>query len=1024
MTKFLEKEGHLVKTAIDGLNSLDVLKTYTPDVMFIDLVMPNIDGETLCKIIRGMEKFKDVYLVVLSAISAEECVNISRFGANACIAKGPFDEMSRHVLATLDHPESISSACLSGKVLGLECVYPRGITVELLSVKRHSEVILGKMSEGIFEINAEERIVYANPAAVSLVGMPLKDLLGLHFADLFSGDDRRRISDLKKMTGVKTITDESPVCLNRSQVTLNLLPLDEPETSAIIILHDVTERKRAADALKSAREYAQNIIDSSLDMIISVDNDRRIVEFNKAAEAGFGYRKEEVVGKSVDILYADIGEGRKLREKALGNEDYIGEIRNIDKDGNTFTTLLSIAFMRDSEGEVIGSVGVSRDITEQKRIQAELESHRDNLEQVVKERTQKLRESEKRYRMLFERAGDAIFLLEAEGEEPGKIVDANHAAAEMHGYTLDELLELNISDLDALDEAKKIEERIQRMLKGDWIDTEIAHRRKDGSIFPTEVTAGLLELGNHKYILAFERDISRRKRAEEFQMLAAKKWESTFDAIQDLIVIVDKDRYIVQTNRAFRDTFPDLGLRKPCQNIFDEASAFPECCSSCDVFENGQSSKLEYYDSRLGRWFDLTVYPIKNEKGEVEQLVHIFVDITAHKQALAEKDKLVSQLQRAEKMEAIGTLAGGVAHDLNNILSGIVSYPELILLDLPQDSPMRKPITTIRKSGQRAAAIVQDLLTLARRGVVVTEVVNLKEIVEDYLNSAEFEKLASHYPNVQIETDFETAPLNILGSPIHLLKAVMNLVSNSVEATDKKGTVTLSVKNQYVDRPIKGYDTIREGDYVVLKVSDNGTGIPPEHIGKIFEPFYSKKKMGRSGTGLGMAVIWGTVKDHRGFIDLQSTVGEGTAVNIYFPATRKEIIEGKTPIPIENYMGKGESILVVDDVAEQREIASNILTRLGYSVDTVSSGEEAIHYLKNNPVELLVLDMIMDPGIDGLETYKRILEFHPEQRAVIASGFSETDHVKSAQQLGAGSYIKKPYTLEKIGLAVMEALSM
>ncbi|MFC1489313.1 PAS domain S-box protein [Thermodesulfobacteriota bacterium] len=931
--------------------------------------------------------------------------------------------MSQHILAALEQPESISSECLAGKVLGIDCVYPRGITEELLSVKKHGEVILDKMSEGILEMNAEGRIVYANPAALSLTQTPLKDLLGRSFVDLFSGDDHRRISDLLKTTGVKTVADEAPVRLSRSQITLKVLPLDEPETSAIIILHDVTQRKQAESGLKSAREYAQNIIDSSLDMIISVDNDRRIVEFNKAAETAFGYRKEEVVGKSVNILYADIKEGRELRETALKNEDYIGEITNISKDGNTFTTLLSIAFMRGKNGEVIGSVGVSRDITEQKRIQKDLEKHRDNLERIVKERTQKLRESEKRYRMLFERAGDAIFLLEAGGEEPGKIVEANHAAAEMHGYAMDELIGLNIKDLNTPGEAQIAQERIQRMLKGEWINTEINHRRKDGSIFPIEVSAGLLELGDQKYILAFDRDVTMRKRSEELQILAAKKWANTFDAIQDMIVIVDKEKHITQTNQAFQDTFPDLTLQKPCKNIFDGASVLPECCDSCDISENRQSSKFEYYDSRLDRWFNLTVYPIKNENGRVEQLVHIFVDITAHKQALDEKDKLVSQLQRAEKMEAIGTLAGGVAHDLNNILSGILSYPELILLDLPDESPLKKPISTIHQSGQRAAAIVQDLLTLARRGVVVDEVVNLNEIVKDYLKSAEFDRLVFHHPNVQIETDLRPNSLNILGSPIHLIKTIMNLVSNAVEAIKTKGTVTISVKNKYIDRPIKGYDTIEEGDYVVLKVADNGVGILPEHIGKIFEPFYSKKKMGRSGTGLGMAVIWGSVRDHKGFIDLQSTVGEGTTFTLYFPVTRKEIIEEKTPITIENYMGNKELVLIVDDVAEQREIASNMLTRLGYDVKTASSGEEAIAYLKNNPAELLVLDMIMAPGIDGLETYKRILEFHPKQKAIIASGFSETDHVKAAQKLGAGPYIRKPYTLEKIGLAVMEELS-
>ena len=180
--------------------------------------------------------------------------------------------------------------------------------------------------------------------------------------------------------------------------------------------------------------------------------------------------------------------------------------------------------------------------------------------------------------------------------------------------------------------------------------------------------------------------------------------------------------------------------------------------------------------------------------------------------------------------------------------------------------------------------------------------------------------------------------------------------------------------------------------------------------------------MGRSGTGLGMAVVWATVKDHKGYIDVQSVEGKGTTFTLYFPVTRKELAKDKSLLSMKDYMGKGETILVVDDVEEQRVIATTILTKLGYSVTTVSSGEEAVTYMKDNSADLLVLDMIMDPGIDGLETYKNILETHQGQKAIITSGFSETDRVKETKQIGVGIYVKKPYALEKIGVAVKTEL--
>ncbi len=397
-------------------------------------------------------------------------------------------------------------------------------------------------------------------------------------------------------------------------------------------------------------------------------------------------------------------------------------------------------------------------------------------------------------------------------------------------------------------------------------------------------------------------------------------------------------------------------------------------------------------------------------------------DISDLKRAEKDKQKLRTQLRQAEKMEAIGMLAGGVAHDLNNVLAGLVSYPELLLMEVPADSPLRKMITTIHKSGQKAAAIVQDLLTLARRGVTVKELMNLNIIIEDYLQSPEFEGLKRFHPNIEFDIILDPDLFNNSGSSVHISKVLMNLVSNAAEAMTEGGRVSIRTENYYLDTPLRGYEVITEGEYVVLHVFDSGIGMSRTELEKIFEPFYTKKVMGRSGTGLGMTVVWNTVKDHGGFIDIQSDEGSGTRFTLYFPATREIMPKQKNGFTPEKYKGQGESILVVDDVEEQRDIAANILTRLGYSVSTVPSGEEAVRFLNNKKADLLVLDMIMNPGIDGLDTYKRILKQHPRQKAIIASGFSETRRVKEAQRLGAGEYLKKPYSLEKIGIAVHKEL--
>jgi CheY-like chemotaxis protein len=232
----------------------------------------------------------------------------------------------------------------------------------------------------------------------------------------------------------------------------------------------------------------------------------------------------------------------------------------------------------------------------------------------------------------------------------------------------------------------------------------------------------------------------------------------------------------------------------------------------------------------------------------------------------------------------------------------------------------------------------------------------------------------------------------------------------------------ITSRNRYLDAPLKGYEEIEQGEYAEISVSDMGMGMSKQDIENIFEPFYTKKQMGRSGTGLGMSVVWGTVKDHRGYIDINSIEGKGTTFTLFSPATREALKPDSNSVPIDEYKGSGESILVIDDVEEQREIASTILTKLDYAVASVSSGEEAIEYMKNNSPDLLIIDMIMDPGIDGLDTYKKIIEFHPNQKAIIASGFFRTDRIGQLQKMGAGQYIKKPYTLAKIGSAVKEEL--
>jgi len=658
----------------------------------------------------------------------------------------------------------------------------------------------------------------------------------------------------------------------------------------ITLLESISEQialaidsKRIEEALSRSEEKYRSILESIVEGYYEVDLVGNCTFLNDALCKMIGYQREEVIGKN-NRMFMHPDTARMVYE--LFNKVYIsgrpvnrGYFNFIHKKGTARFVEGSVALILDDDGNPVGFRGMVNDVTELRRSE------------------QALRESESRYRTLFDSAADAVFV----HRMGRKFLDVNIIACERYGYTKNEFMEMTPADIVPGDQALTIMDQVEKVLEHRHVISESVHVRKDGIQIPTELSSRVIEFGGEPAILTTARDITERLRAEQ------------------------------------------------------------------------------------------------------------------------EKKRMEARLSHARKMEAIGTLAGGVAHDLNNILAGLVSYPELLLMDIPEESPLRPAILNIQKSGEKAAAIVQDLLTLARRGVAVTEVVDLNQIITQHMESPEHRKLLAYHPNVNITMNLDPDLFMIMGSPVHLSKTVMNLMSNAAEAMPEKGFIRITTKNLYIDEPVRGYDKVARGDYVVLTVEDEGIGINDEDMDRIFEPFYTKKAMGRSGTGLGMAVVWGTVKDHKGYIDVDSTEGEGTLFTLYFPVTREkmQLVE---EMSIAELKGNGERIVVVDDVAEQRSIATEILRKLNYNVVSFSSGEDALVYLKTEAADLILLDMIMTPGLDGMETYRELIKFRPGQKAVIVSGFSETERIKEAQRLGAGPYVKKPYLMASIGRAVRDEL--
>jgi PAS domain S-box-containing protein len=407
------------------------------------------------------------------------------------------------------------------------------------------------------------------------------------------------------------------------------------------------------------------------------------------------------------------------------------------------------------------------------------------------------------------------------------------------------------------------------------------------------------------------------------------------------------------------------------------------------------------------------------EDGKVAGIVGVARDVTLRIQAEEQREALQRRLEKAEQMESLGLLAGGVAHDLNNILGPLVAYPELIMMKLPPDSPHRRQLTIMGKAAQDAADVIQDLLALARRGRCELKPISINDVIRQYLESPNRLSLQSLHRAVTVKVFLDNSPSNIMGSSSHLMKAIMNLVVNAFEAMPNGGTLTIRTSQEHLNHLHSDYSKITEDDYAILSIRDSGVGIDPRNIQKIFQPYYSNKQMGASGSGLGLAVVYGIIKDHKGYYDVLSEVGKGTEFLLYFPVSHEATIAA-APVDVD-LEGSG-TILMVDDVPEQREIAEQILVSLGYEVKTAANGREAVAYVTEHPVDLLVLDMILEKGFDGLDTYREILKLNPSQKAIIVSGFAATDRVSQMQAMGAGAYLKKPYTRQQLADAVKQQM--
>jgi PAS domain S-box-containing protein len=493
-------------------------------------------------------------------------------------------------------------------------------------------------------------------------------------------------------------------------------------------------------------------------------------------------------------------------------------------------------------------------------------------------------------------------------------------------------------------------------------------------------------------------------------------------SIYDAALITDWQGNIIDGNTRAADFFRCSIKELRAMTMADLIHGFDDAIMDrvCSNLDNDQYTLIE---EAYGRRSDHSLFPAeiainKLHLGDEKHIAFFVRDITRRKRDEELLHQTRDQLAKAERLEMAGSIAGHIAHDFNNLLTPLLAYPDFIRAELPEGSQACEDLDIIARTAQQIADINQQLLALSRRAYHEQAVLNMNEVIESEVTLLARNISAS---GIKLEIKLAEDLRNTKGSSQQLLRVIQNLCQNALDAMGASGTLTIRTENMSLNAPYKNFEHIPAGEYIKISVNDTGPGIPAKIRDKIFDPFFTTKKADRQrGSGLGLSVVRGIVKDHDGFIDLESAPGTGTTFILYFPICH-ETIQVMTEEPIT---GGRETIMVVDDDALQIEVLTRLLQKIGYTVCSARSGEEALRIFRSGrPPDLVLLDMVMGSGMDGTETYQQMKILNPKQKAIIVSGYAESPRVNQAHNLGAAIYLRKPVTFEKLCKAVREELN-
>lgn len=750
---------------------------------------------------------------------------------------------------------------------------------------------------------------------------------------------------------------------------------------------------RAERELAESETRYRTFMNSATDNTYLKDDQLRYLMVNKAQEEFFGKTAEQILGKTdFDLMPNQAAQACQISDQMVLKSRQT--ILNHEQMGNRiYETRKFPVSLRN------GKTGVGayiRDITEQ---------------QIA---NQAIRESQEKYRDLVENINDVVFAVDL----AGVLTYISPAVEQIFGYRPDEIIGRNF--IEFVNEADRplLVREMEKHSQGGGAPSEYRITTKNGvTKWISSSSRLMLEAGKPVGLNGLMADITERKLAEEQIRLAAKKWETTFDSIGDGVCLLDRQWKILQCNQAFAKMVNKpyaevLGLT--CYELVHGLKNPQEHCPVARMEKSLHRETLEM--ERDGKYLLITADPIFDQQNNLIGAVHIISDISARK-------LMEQELLQAQKMEAVGFLAGGVAHDFNNMLAGIVGNAELLQLKIYGQKELEAYLDNIIKASGHAAGLTKQLLAFARKGQYQQVPVNVHKVIAETLGilSNTIDR------RIKVEQHLRANPAVILGDHSQLENALMNLGINARDAMPQGGKLIFSTDLVNLDEEyiLQHNYKIQPGHYVQITVEDSGSGISDEVKEHMFEPFFTTKEKGK-GTGLGLAGVYGCVKNHGGSIEVYSEPGRGTAIKLYLPlyadlaASGEQDFVQSSQLPTEAGTG---SILIVDDEDMIRNIAAQILKTAGYLVQTCSDGQEAVElYAKEyDKIDLIIMDMVM-PKVDGREAFVRMKKINPRVKVLLSSGFSEDGDAQAIMQEGALGFIQKPYRSAELLLRVQQAL--